>query len=105
MWKNEILFNSITLHNELNIPLGDILFTSSIRIDACQTNTAHVIGVGDITAIPHLFRLTKRRDWLKQDEDSLWKVLITLKQTLICMHWISFPTRIIVTQCEQQIDL
>jgi hypothetical protein len=71
----------------VNIPLGDILFTSSCcKVDACQTNTAHVIGVGDITAIPHLFRLTKRRDWLKQDEDSLWKAEEMLLITLICMH-------------------
>jgi hypothetical protein len=86
---NQFIVDAIStrrINVELNIPLGDILFTSSCRIDAIDANTAHVIGVGDITAIPHLFRLTKRRDWLKQDEDSLWKVLYALLITLICMH-------------------
>ena len=71
---------------EVNIPLGDILFTSSCLFCIDQTNTAQEVEVGDITAIPHLFRLTKRRDWLKQDEDSLWKAEEMLLITLICMH-------------------
>ena len=46
-----------------------------------------VIGVGDINAIPDLFRLTKRKAWLKQDSD---EVLINLQGCAVnCMHLIN----------------